>query len=291
MNYLNQLEKAVMFIENNLSEDIKVEEIASAAGYSYYHFHRVFEAVLGETLGNYIRSRRLNRAANDLLYTDRRILDIAIAYQFNSQEAFHRAFKKNFKVSPATYRKNRIDAFIGKKNELTLMRLKHLSDGLTIQPSLRQIEAVRLIGLRYKTTLHKNRAPEMWNVFNSRVHEITNRVGTVRAYGICEADSAFNLSEFNVNSEFSHFIGTEVSSFHEIPQGMNAKTLAGGKYAVFTHKGKMNNLKMTYDYIWGTWALCSGFEIDMRDDFDYYDERFLGRDNDLSEFDICIPVK
>jgi AraC family transcriptional regulator len=291
MNYLEQLEKTVIFIENNLSEDIKVEEIAGVAGYSYYHFHRVFEAVLGETVGNYIRSRRLNRAANDLLYTDRRILDIAITYQFNSQEAFHRAFKKTFHVSPGTYRKNRIDTFIGKKNELTLMNLRHLSKGLTIQPSIRQIEEVRLIGLRYKTTLHKNRTPDMWKVFNLRVHEITNRIGVVKGYGICEVDPGYNLNEFNINSEFSHFIGTEVSSFNELPQGMETKTLVGGKYAVFTHKGKMNNLKMTYDYIWGTWALCSGFEIDVRDDFDYYDERFLGHDNELSEFDICIPVK
>ena len=48
---------------------------------------------------------------------------------------------------------------------------------------------------------------------------------------------------------------------------------------------------MTYDYIWGTWVVCSGFELDLRDDFEYYDERFLGPDNDSSEFDICIPVK
>lgn len=64
-----------------------------------------------------------------------------------------------------------------------------------------------------------------------------------------------------------------------------------GEYAVFTHKGKIDALKMTYDYIWGTWLLCSGFEIDSRDDFELYDGRFLGADNDLSEIDIYIPVK
>ena len=104
MNYLEQLEKAVIFIENNLSEDIRVDEAAGAAGYSYYHFHRIFEALLGETAGNYIRSRRLRRAADELLYTDKRILDIAVYYRFESQEAFSRSFKKAFKVSPGTYR-------------------------------------------------------------------------------------------------------------------------------------------------------------------------------------------
>ena len=161
MNYLNQLEKAVVFIENNLNEDIKVEEVAGMAGYSYYHFHRIFEAVLGENVGNYIRSRRLTRAANDLLYTDKRILDIAVDYQFKSQEAFNRAFKKAYKVSPGTYRKNKIDAFIGSKSELTPIHLTHLYKGVTIQPLIRQLDEVKLIGIRGKTTLQKK-----WNSGN-----------------------------------------------------------------------------------------------------------------------------
>lgn len=106
--------------------------------------------------------------------------------------------------------------------------------------------------------------PDMWDVYQKRVHEIKNRIDAARGYGVCEADSDFDLHEFSVTSESNHFLGTEVSSYNEIPQGMEEKTLAYGKYAVFTHKGKMDNLKMTYDYIGGTWALCSGFVIDIR---------------------------
>lgn len=291
MNHLNQLEKAVVFIENNLTEDIKVEEVAGVTGYSYYHFHRIFEAVSGETIGNYIRSRRLKRASDDLLYTDKKILDIAINYQFESQEAFSRAFKKTYKVSPGTYRKKRIHTFIGSKNELTSIQLKHLYESITIQPVIRQIKEVMLIGIRYKNTLDKNRSLEMWNVFNARAKEIKNCVAGIRGYGVCEVDLDFDLNKFSEKTEFNQFIGAEVCSFNEIPQDMVAKTLVGGKYAVFTHKGKMDTLRMTYEYIWGTWVLCSGFEIDQRDDFEFYDERFLGLDNELSEFDICIPVK
>lgn len=72
---------------------------------------------------------------------------------------------------------------------------------------------------------------------------------------------------------------------------MDSKVLKGGKYAVFTHKGKLDTLHMTYEFIWGTWVLCSGYEIDLRDDFEFYDERFLGPDQDASEFDIYIPIK
>ena len=131
----------------------------------------------------------------------------------------------------------------------------------------------------------------MWRVFNSRVAEIKNSVDGVRGYGVCEVDPDFDLNKFNENTETSQFMGVEVCSFDAIPQGMVAKILIGGKYAIFTHKGKVDTLRMTYDYIWGTWVLCSGFEIDQRDDFEFYDERFLGLDNEMSAFDICIPVK
>jgi len=291
VNYLEQLEKAIIFIENSLEENIKAEDAACAAGYSYYHFHRIFEAVLGETVGSYIRSRRLRRAADDLIYTEKRILDIAIGYQFESQEAFNRAFKKAYKVSPGVYRKNRIDTLIGNKKELTRVSLKHLQNGVTIQPEIRVNDPVKLIGIRGKTTLKNNRLMDLWKIFNSRVGEIENRVSCIRGYGVCETDPDFDLINFDENTESSHFIGAEVTSFDHVPDGMDNKILSGGKYAVFIHRGKLDSLKLTYDYIWGTWALCSGFELDLRDDFEFYDERFLGPENDQSEFEIHIPIK
>ena len=114
----------------------------------------------------------------------------------------------------------------------------------------------------------------MWNMFNPRINEIKHLAEGIRGYGICEADPDFDMCRFD-----------------DIPQGMIKKFLTGGKYAVFTHKGKLDKLGMTYEYIWGTWILCSGVELDMRDDFEFYDERFLGYDNELSQMDIYIPVK
>ncbi|MCX7749326.1 MAG: AraC family transcriptional regulator [Clostridia bacterium] len=291
MNYIEQLEKAILYIEERLSEDIKVEEVAGAAGYSYYHFHRIFEAVVGETVGNYLRTRRLTRAANDLIYTGKRILDIAVEYRFESQEAFNRAFKKRFKVTPGTYRKNRIDVIVGGKKELSGPTLKHLQTGITIEPVVRKIEEVKIIGLRDMTTIRTNKIPEMWGRFNIRMEEIKNRKNRIRGYGICEVDKDYDVSKFNEDTEFTEIVGIEVDAFEEIPQGMVSKTLAGGRYAVFTHKGRMDTLRMTYDYIWGTWIPYSGYTLDMRDDFEFYDERFLGPDNDLSEMDIYIPIK
>ena len=291
MDYIAQLEKAILFIEEHLNENIKVEEIASFAGYSYFHFHRVFEAVVGESVGNYLRTRRMNRAANDLIYTNKRILDIAMEYRFESQEAFTRAFKKSFKLTPGAYRKNRIDVIVGNKIQLTPSKLRHLLTGITIEPRIVDFKGALIVGIRGTTTIRENNIPLMWKKFNPRVGEIKDRTSSIRGYGICEVDPGYDMTKFSEDTTFNEFLGVEVIAFSDIPAGMEVKNLEIGRYAVFTHKGKIVNLKITYDYIWGTWIPCSGYELDMRDDFEYYDERFLGQDNELSEMDIYIPIK
>lgn len=118
MDYLKALETAIIYIENHLHDELRVEDVARYTGYSYYHLTRQFSALLGESVGSYIKKRRLSDAAKQLLYTDRKIIDIAIERGFESGEAFSRAFKAAYKVSPTLYRKNRLDLFIGSKPRL-----------------------------------------------------------------------------------------------------------------------------------------------------------------------------
>ncbi len=291
MNYLEQLEKAIVYIEKNLGEDIKVEEIAGAVGYSYFHFHRIFEAVIGESVGNYLRTRRLARAANDLIYTDKRIIDIAMAYQFESQEAFNRAFKKVYEVTPGVFRKNRINVVLGDKKPLDGFKIRHLQEGLTIQPEIVEVGPVKIVGLRDTTTIKNNKIPAMWQKFNPRIDEIRQRTNNIRGYGICEVDPDFDMRLFNEDTEYKELVGVAVKDFTEIPPGMVAKTLQGGRYAVFTHNGKLVTLQLTYEYIWGTWVPGTKYEIDLRDDFEYYDEQFLGPEDENSRMFIYIPIK
>ncbi|WP_131004871.1 GyrI-like domain-containing protein, partial [Clostridioides difficile] len=91
--------------------------------------------------------------------------------------------------------------------------------------------------------------------------------------------------------EFNEIIGLEVNSYDVIPNSFVSKTIKEGKYAIFTHTGSLDNLDKTYEYIWGTWFLSSKEELDIRDDFEVYDERFLGPSNVNSQIDIYIPIK
>lgn len=291
MEYIKQIEKSIILIENNLTDIIRVEDVASVTGYSCYHFQKVFKAVLGENIGNYIRSRRLNRAAGELIYSDKRIIDIAVCYQFGSQEAFTRAFKHVYKVSPGSYRRNRIDTIIGSRKEITSSYLNHINKSVTLKPRLCLIEDKKIVGMRFHTTLKENKLQEDWMHFCGKAGEIKHICSNAPKYGICEVDFDIHIEQFSENSRSSHFIGVEVSSFDDTPNGMSSKMLKGGKYAVFTHSGKVDSLRMTYEYIWGTWLMCSSIEIDQREDFELYSERFLGIDNEQSEIEIYIPIK
>ncbi len=118
-----------------------------------------FEAVVGESIGSYLRTRRMNRAANDLIYTNKRILDIAMEYRFGSQEGFTRAFKKSFQLTPGAYRKNRIEVIVGNKTPITPSKLRHFLTGITIQPRIIDFEGALIVGIRGVTTIRKNKIP------------------------------------------------------------------------------------------------------------------------------------
>lgn len=88
-----------------MHEPLMIDDVASHAGFSKFHFHRIFLSSVGMSISEYIRVRRLANASAALLYTNERILDIAFHYHFESQEAFTRAFKKYYQLPPGQYRR------------------------------------------------------------------------------------------------------------------------------------------------------------------------------------------
>ncbi|WP_244658341.1 helix-turn-helix transcriptional regulator [Priestia megaterium] len=104
-NYVELVQKAIDYIEKNLTEPLEVVEISKYMGYSSFHFHRIFQSITGMSIVNYIKVRRMAHAASDLVNTNQRILDIAFHYNFSSQEAFTRSFQKLYQMTPAKYRK------------------------------------------------------------------------------------------------------------------------------------------------------------------------------------------
>src|SRR5690625_2931570 len=113
-----------MYVEENLHEPLKLEDIAKQVGFSKFHFHRIFQSLIGMTVIEYIRMRRLANASAALLYTSERILDIALYYQFESQESFTRAFKVIYKLPPGQYRRMMSDVIKNKEESYMETNIK-----------------------------------------------------------------------------------------------------------------------------------------------------------------------
>ncbi len=103
--YRAMIQQSLFYIETHLHEEIGLEEVASEALLSPYHYHRVFRNEVGMTVVDYIRNRRMSLASTALRSTDAGILDISLACGFESQEAFTRAFRKLYGMPPGRFRK------------------------------------------------------------------------------------------------------------------------------------------------------------------------------------------
>ncbi len=104
-SYYDRVKQVVENIENNIENDLDIKSLAKEYSLSPWHFQRLFKGIVGDSLGGYMRGRRLTRGAELLLESELDIIDIAVEVGFGSHEAFTRSFKKQFSQTPKEFRK------------------------------------------------------------------------------------------------------------------------------------------------------------------------------------------
>jgi len=291
MNYFEKLEKAIYYIEKNLKSKILLDDIAKEVYLSKYHFHRIFHSIVGETIYDYIRSRRISNAADELLYSNKKIVDIALEYQFESQETFTRSFKNIYHTTPARYRKEKVKKLVFGKSEYTKERLTHIISGITKKPIIVEKDEIKIIGMSTQTSLANNRIPKVRKAFFKRKDEILSDPHPEIIIGVSKKALNFNSSDFHENTTYIYAVGKKVDKCINIPEGMELITIPHCTYAIFKHTGKFDKFGLSYVYIYGSWLPRSGYKVSDVPDLEWYDDRFLGPDNDNSEIDIYISLK
>lgn len=284
MDLIYCLNKALEHIEGHLQDKLELEDLADLANYSPWHFHRQFTAVIGYPVSDYIRRRRLSEAALELIFTFMPIREIAKKYCFESQEAFTRAFKSFAGITPGQFRKQKGPLVSFSPIELT-QYAKHFRKGaITMTPRFEHKDAFTVVGIARQFTMENNTIPQLWDDFNQRNKEIKHALYEA-AIGVC-----YYAPDYQKDSSFTYMAGWIVTLADDIPEGMSAHTLPACDYAVFEHKGALDTLQKTYDYIFREWLPASEYEMAIQDDFEWYDERFkYGAPESVME--IWIPVK
>lgn len=283
MTYQLRIQKAINYIEENLLEIIVLEEVAGLAGFSLFHFRRIFHALVGTSVKDYIRKRRLDMAAAELLSNKTTILDIAIKNGYESHESFSRAFKKMLGITPGQYRQlSRHITLLGKKS--LLEKAQNMSGDFLGKLKIVEKPGCKIVGMTYNGSA-KQDLFSLWGQFRLRMNGIKERTNPN-----CNLGVYFHNSSKENNLIFTYLAGVEVDSYHDIPHDMITKTIPPSKYAVFTYQGDLCQLLDLVAKVYSEWLPYSGFEPALPLEIYYLDERFTGN-NDTSELDIAFPIK
>lgn len=284
MDYLDKIQLAADYIEDQLFSDIRGEDVACKTGFSLYHFHRIFQNLTGENLKSFIRKRRLSEAAKLLITTKKKIIEIAYDCQFETPESFSRAFKKIFGLNPLEYRQNRVNAHWIKMTEKLCSENLRLRIGqVALEPVIRVCPDLKVVGVSIYGAIDEYSINTLWKSFEQRISEIKNCSAGSIALGI-------NYPFINQKFEFEYLAAMLVDEFSDIPAGMVSRIIPAHKYLIFSHHGPLENIKNTFNYISGTWIPNSRYQSSPdHPDFEWYDHRFQA-ELDESEVDVFFPI-
>jgi len=291
---IETIEFALAYIESGLTRKLTILDIAKAVHMSKYHTHRLLSRAVGQPIMSYIQARRLSASIELLLESQYNIIDISRYFAFEHEQSYIRAFKKLYHVTPAQFRKAPLDLSLTEKNDLS--HLKALHDGLIFTPRVVYKPTFHIVGPRYKIVQEDNlqnfTANLVANQFmNKDKHSIHHKIHDHVYIGFTRYES------WEEESYSYYFPSVQVSSFDNLPPGMETNVIPGGKYAVFTYVGSFHprhltilHLEQISDYIMKYVQLHKpNFYQSQPFHFEYIDESLATEH--YCEVDIYFPIQ
>lgn len=254
MDWIDRMNSALDYIENNLEDDINYKKIAQIAHSSEYHFPRMFSSISGLSLSEYIRRRRLTLAAFDIQKSDIRIIDVAFKYGYESADSFSRAFQKTHGIKPSEARNPgvqlkafpRISFQISIKGDTEMeYRIESLDFDLKVIGKGKVVKTSRA----FKTI------PTLWSSakkdgFMQQLIDMSweePKCSLESLLGVCGKEAAI------MDEEFTYFMGVRYDG--EVPSDMETLIITHRTWAVFP--GITNAWKRLYT----EWVPTSGYEL------------------------------
>jgi len=271
--------KALWFIESHFAREITLDEIATVGGVSRFHLSRAFGMSTGHSVMRYVRGRRLTEAARSLAAGAPDILAVALEASYGSHEAFTRAFRDQFGLTPETVRAQR------HLDNLALVEAITMDQKLDTKlepPRFENGKTLLIAGISERYSYETcQRIPLQWQRFAPHIGHVPGQVGST-AYGVCSnMDDAGNIE---------YLAGVEVSSFDGLPAELSRIRIPARRYAVFRHCGHISAIRGTFHAIWSKWLPESGHEAADAPDFERYTGAF-DPDSGAGTVEIWVPLK
>ncbi|KAA3611734.1 MAG: AraC family transcriptional regulator [Planctomycetota bacterium] len=250
--------QVLLYVQTHLDEALDLEALARKAYYSPYHFHRIFSSLVGESLKEHIRRLRLERAALQLIRTDRPVTSIAFQAGYETHEAFTRAFKRHFELAPKPYREeNRLPAMPPTPSGVHFDPDRNLT-GFQVQRIGRPME-VRVEHLPEREVAfvrHTGPYSEVSGAWQKLMAWLASKGVIFHLQGtlaVVYDDPTITASE--------HIRYDACALLAQVPEGegeFGRQTIAAGRYAIGTHVGPYEELGQSYSWLSGPWLLESG---------------------------------
>ncbi|TKI48129.1 AraC family transcriptional regulator [Lysinibacillus tabacifolii] len=287
MSWIESIQKAINYIEEHLHETITMEQIAQEVNASVFHFQRTFSILTDMSIADYIRRRRLTLAAQELINTDSKVIDIAYKYGYDSPEAFTKAFRKQHNVTPSEVRKQQgpLQSYNRLIIQVTLKGAEPMKYNIVEKEKFQVVGVKRTYNCQTGENLQG--IPQFWNELNGQGMDkqlFTLNNGQIKGVlGVCVPDE-----NYKDNSLIDYWIATD--HVGEVPENMLAMEVPASKWVVFEVRGPMPNaMQNAWKKIFSEWFPSNPYEPAGTAELEVYTDEDPTSENLYSE--IWIPIK
>jgi AraC family transcriptional regulator len=289
LEHEERIEAAIRYIIEQLDEPIDLRDLADHVCMSRFHFHRVFQALLGETVGQVVRRLRLERAAAQLRSTETPITELAFEAGYATHEAFIRAFRAAFGCTPSTMRRRlTYDGRLPTPNGIHYgVRLQICfviaQGGVAMQVEIRQLESRKAVSMTHQGPYFM--IGKTFGELGAWLAEMGVEAGPQLAI-------YFDDPEATPAAELRSHAGAFVPpDFRTDDPRVCVVEVAGGLYAVGTHVGPYDGLTNAWSEVVGKWLPASGYAFGDDPGFEVYVDDCSKVPPAEVRTEICVPVK
>ncbi len=272
--WIDGFQESIEYIEQHLSGELDIDVISAKAALSPFYYQRIFGALCGMTVGEYIRARRMTLAAQELSGTEEKVIDIALKYGYDSPDSFAKAFQRFHGITPSQARESGapLRSFAPLHIKITM------EGGNMLDYRIVEKAPFTIVGMkkRFNTDTSYQEVPKFWGEW------MKDMKGLKGMFGVCLDSNG---------KEFDYWISDLYEPWKDIPDGCGTYLIPGSLWAEFICKGPLPDaLQKVNTQIWSEWLpSLSGYELAGNYSIEVYMPPAENPADTISY--ICVPLK